>query len=81
LLVIPQRSGGICCFAAAGIPFPKIGTIKAPKARLIPAWTEGPGLRSENHKGLKEVAEKAGLLKGTASAVPQVSRLQCGFSR
>ena len=31
--------------------------------------------------GLQRVLKKSVLLKGTASAVPQTTRLQCGFSR
>jgi hypothetical protein len=45
------------------------------------------GLLLTNSPGLKplaaclDVAEKPVLLKGTASAVPQMLRFECGFSR
>jgi hypothetical protein len=37
--------------------------------------------RAEARRGLKQNAEKSVLLKGTASAVPQVAHVHRGFSR
>jgi hypothetical protein len=47
----------------------------------MPAWGEVPSIKFQEPKEMREAAEKPVLLKGMASAVPQVHCSQNGFSR